>query len=179
MKVRGLLALLLVLWLALRWAGAEPQQSTPALETEQPAIDEISLLTANGLVPVEHIVFRSDGRVTRISSRRQVDPRIDDEAFQVRAEGKLPPLQWQRLVALVESIRFEELNSIYSSYDWEPSYHLAVVRGETKKGITDRNGNTFGGAKTPIGLWGLEMALRGLVADVDWQKLEDAPPQQP
>lgn len=158
-----------------------PFALSPALDGTAPAdardgqeqITEVRMLISDGLVPAEYISFRSDGTAMRIASTRIEDPRLDYPETTVRYEGKIPPLQWNRLAALTESIGFFDLPPLYTSYDWEPSYLIGVRKGGRMKSVMDRNGNKHGGAGTPIQLWGLEMAIKGLASEVKWQPVEE------
>ncbi len=139
------------------------------------SVTQISLLTADGLVPTDRIIFNQNGTATRTTGVGTDDPRIDNPTQTIQLKGQIPALQFKRLVALIESVEFFKLNRIYTSYDWTPSYFVEVAKGDEKKGITVRDGNNFGGGHTPIGLWGLNMAIRGIAADIKWEKVEIKP----
>lgn len=147
----------------------------PVVKDTKASVTQISLLTADGLVPTDRIIFNQDGTATRTTGVGTDDPRIDSPEKTVELKGQIPAIQFKRLVALIESVEYFKLKRIYTSYDWTPSYFVEVAKGEEKKGITVRDGNEWGGGKTPIGLWGLNMAIRGIAADIKWEKIEVKP----
>ncbi len=139
------------------------------------SITQISLLTADELVPIDRIIFNEDGGASRTTALGPEGFGIDNPETTIQLKGQIPALQFKRLVALIESVEYFKLKRIYTSYDWTPSYFVEVAKGEEKKDITVRDGNRAGGGNTPIGLWGLNMAILGIAANIKWEKIESKP----
>lgn len=149
---------------------AAPATPAPTDTKTKNVVTKIRLLVANGLVSMEEITFNQDGTATRIAGER-----IEDQKKTTHFKGQIPALQFKRIVTLIESIRFFELDRIYTSYNWNPSYGIEVVKDTKTKVVEDRNGDTWGRDDYPIGLWALEMSIKSVSADIKWEKVEDKP----
>lgn len=112
-----------------------------------------------GSCPVDEVILRPDGTATYIGKR-----------FVERAgryEGTFNRGVFERLAKLLEAQKFFDMEDRYDVPETDnPSVITSATRGGAEKRVVDY-GN--GG---PIELWGIEEAIRGVVAEVEWRKAE-------
>ena len=125
----------------------------------QDQITEVTLERTRcyGRCPSYQVVLRSDGAVTYIG-----------KAYVARLgthRGTVDKYYFDRLAELLRSQGYFELKDNYShSVSDQATVITSVVVGERRK--TVRNYADAG----PIKLWGIEMAIEALVAQVKWEK---------
>lgn len=141
----------MIFLLALALASATPDDAK--------AVTEISLerTPCFGTCPVDKAVLRSDGTATYTGTR-----------FVERMgtyEAKFPEHDFERLARLLESRGFFEMNGRYDKPITDhPSVITRATRGGKEKEVVD-----YADAG-PVELWGIERAIRGVVAEVKWEK---------
>ena len=126
-----------------------------------PAITEISLerTPCFGSCPVDKVVLRRDGTATYIG-RRFVE-RMGTH------EGKFAKGDFERLAKLMQSMDFFGMED---RYDRPITDHPSVITTAVRGGETKRVVNYADAG--PVELWGIEKAIRGVVAEVEWRKSE-------
>jgi Domain of unknown function (DUF6438) len=126
-----------------------------------PAVSEISLeqTPCFGSCPVDKVVLRPDGTATYIG-RRFVE-RIGTY------EGKFAEGDFERLAGLMQSMKFFGMDDRYDRpiTDHPSVITSAVLEGEVKRVVNYADAG-------PITLWGIEKAIRGVVAEIEWRKQE-------
>ena len=80
-------------------------------------------------------------------------------------QGRLPAYYFNNLLRLIESQGFFEMKDEYAM-GWEDStiVNLSVISGDRRKLIRTRNEG-----EVPMQLWGLYMAIDGVVANAIWK----------
>ena len=122
-------------------------------------ITEISLrrTMCYGPCPVDQVVLRSDGTATYTGT--------SDVARLGTYEGKFSRWQFKRLAELLESRDFFKMRGRYL----EPVPDQASVITRAVRGGKEKVVDNYAGAG-PIELWGIKMAIRGVVAEIEWKK---------
>ena len=174
----------------------------PAQEKPTPAKFDVSEVTeisvqrtpCMGDCPVDQLVLRSDGTATYTGVANvermgnytgtfykrppaKPEPKTGDfglGAFEL-PEGvdelvATPPDYFTGLVELMQLNKFFERKASYGEgedgFDDFSAVIISAVRKGERKTVTNR---TIRGS---IALWGIEMAMRGVAADIKWQKVE-------
>jgi hypothetical protein len=122
-------------------------------------VTEISLERTRclGTCPVDKVILRSDGTATYIGT--QFVGRLGTY------EGKFRRPDFFALCKLLESRGFYAMKARYDSRATDlPSVVTRVVRDGEEKSVVNY------GEAGPVELWGIEMAVRGVVAEVEWKK---------
>ena len=154
-------------------------------------VTEISLqrTPCMGECPVDQLVLRADGTATYTGvanvermgnytgtfyKRPATKPEPKTGAFEL-PEGvdelvPTPPDYFTGLVELMQLNKFFERKASYGEgedgFDDFSAVIISAVRKGERKTVTNR---TIRGS---IALWGIEMAMRGVAADIKWQKVE-------
>jgi hypothetical protein len=156
------LVALMLLHSSLSAIGAE-QNNTK----NEGAVAKISLRTFDSLVETGAIVLEQNGSAIRVDTVRNDKTAGYNVVKTLHYKGKVSPVQFNRLVALMDSIRFFELRDGYTSFDWTPSYRTTVIKNDTTKSVMNRNGED-----APIELWAFEMAILSVANDIKWELAE-------
>lgn len=138
-------------------------------ECSQIGISEISLqrtVCPGNVCPEYQIVLRLDG-----TAEYEGFEHVERKGKYL---GKVGITDFLRLANLADTISFASLNEKYSIPWTCQSYAItSITKGGQIKIVSDYGG---GG---PIELWGLEMAIDGLVSNIKWEKTPDSPPTTP
>jgi hypothetical protein len=122
-------------------------------------ITEISLerTPCYGSCPVDQVILRSDGTAAYIGTR------FVQKAG--RYSGTFHRGDFFRLAKLLESQGFFDLQERYAIEATDlPSIITSATRGGAAKKVVN-----YGDAG-PVILWGVERAIRGVAADIEWKK---------
>lgn len=133
-------------------------------KSQEDAITEISLertVDQWEQRPFDRITLRADGTAVYVGVRNV--ERIG------RFRGVIPKHNFNFLAGFLTEQKFFELkdNSIYLAD--VPISSITVVKGSKRHGV-----NNYGnyGLGYPLTVWGIEMAIRGVVADIKWEKVD-------
>jgi hypothetical protein len=115
-----------------------------------------------GGCPVDQVILRPDGTATYIGTR--FVPKSG------RYSGTFHREDFSRLARLLESQGFFDMQDRYAIGATDmPS----IITGATRGGATKTVVN-YGDAG-PIRLWGMERAIRGVAADIEWKEEQQVP----
>jgi hypothetical protein len=126
-------------------------------------IEEIRLSDIN-----ETIVLRTDGTASRSYRGRWNWGIIDERVGQFRAA--MDPLDFERLASLPAATGFNDLKDFYLPYS-SRIVRTTIVRDGKPKTIERDERGLKSDPRTPIDLWTLEMAVRGVASQLKWEPI--------
>lgn len=135
----------------------------PALSREPSSLDSASQVTeitlkrtpCYGPCPVDEIILRADG-TAQYSGNLNTSRRG-------QFKGKIHHYTFERLALWLISQGFMKLDDEYGDWNIDGSNEIiSVARGEQRKTVTNQN-------RGDLALWGMENAVRGVAADIEWQ----------
>jgi Domain of unknown function (DUF6438) len=136
--------------------------STLKEDTPATAVESITLKRFGHApqAPTYEVTLHRDGSVTYVGSYNVA--RLGKHQTKDHAE------EFRRLAELVERSRFFSLSDNYPAAPDAPAIRISVKAGGKTKTVEDG-----WGSRAPVELWGLEMAIDGVVASINgWQKVD-------
>ena len=137
--------------------GANPAPDDP---NPDPGLTEITFqrTACRGPCPAYKVTLRPDGTVTYVGEANV--ERLG------RHDGRVGRSAFRRLAMLMTSAKFFDLNDTYGRrLNDAPATITAATRGGQTRTVTNYTGDD-----EPIELWGLEMAIDGVLTQAAWEE---------